>query len=33
MKLNLDIKNKTILIKGSHAMHLEEITDYLKSQI
>lgn len=29
----MDMKNKTILIKGSHAMHLEEITDYLKSQI
>ena len=29
----MDIKNKTILIKGSHGMHLEEITNYLKSQI
>lgn len=26
----LDIKNKVILIKGSHGMHLDEITNYLK---
>lgn len=26
----LDLKNKIILIKGSHGMHLEEITNYLK---
>lgn len=27
----LDLENKTVLIKGSHGMHLDEITDYFKS--
>lgn len=29
---NLDIKNKVVLIKGSHGMHLDEITTYFKKQ-